>query len=39
MSGETLDDARTKLADLASGSEDVRRMLDFIEGGDRPLLR
>ncbi|GGK07132.1 acyl-ACP--UDP-N-acetylglucosamine O-acyltransferase [Luteimonas terricola] len=39
MSGETLEDARTKLADLASGSEDVRRMLDFIEGGDRPLLR
>jgi len=39
MSGETLDDARTKLADLATDSEDVRRMLDFIEGGDRPLLR
>jgi len=39
MSGETLDDARGKLAELASGSEDVRLMLDFIEGGERPLLR
>ncbi|MGY0652585.1 acyl-ACP--UDP-N-acetylglucosamine O-acyltransferase [Luteimonas sp. A537] len=39
MSGETLDDARGKLAELASGSDDVRLMLDFIEGGERPLLR
>src|SRR5690606_5978663 len=39
MSGETLDDARGELAELASGSEDVRLMLDFIEGGERPLLR
>ena len=39
MSGEALDDARAKLAELAAGSDDVRLMLDFIEGGDRPLLR
>ncbi|HEY4528813.1 MAG TPA: acyl-ACP--UDP-N-acetylglucosamine O-acyltransferase [Luteimonas sp.] len=39
MSGEALDEARGKLAALAEGSEDVRLMLDFIEGGDRPLLR
>ena len=39
MSGESLDEARGKLAELASGSDDVRLMLDFIEGGERPLLR
>ncbi len=39
MSGEALDEARAKLAELAEGSDDVRLMLDFIEGGDRPLLR
>ena len=39
MSGEALDDARARLAELAEGSDDVRLMLDFIEGGDRPLLR
>ena len=39
MSGEALDEARAKLVALAEGSEDVRLMLDFIEGGDRPLLR
>jgi UDP-N-acetylglucosamine acyltransferase len=39
MSGETLDDARARLATLAADSADVRQMLEFIEGGDRPLLR
>ena len=39
MSGEALAEARAKLAELASGSDDVRLMLDFIEGGERPLLR
>src|SRR5690606_35687089 len=39
MSGEPLEAARERLAELAGDSEDVRRMLDFIEGGDRPLLR
>ncbi|NLA67270.1 MAG: acyl-ACP--UDP-N-acetylglucosamine O-acyltransferase [Gammaproteobacteria bacterium] len=39
MSGDSLDDARARLGGMASDSEDVRAMLDFIEGGDRPLLR
>ncbi|MBJ6984799.1 acyl-ACP--UDP-N-acetylglucosamine O-acyltransferase [Luteimonas sp. MC1750] len=39
MSGEALDEARARLVELAEGSDDVRLMLDFIEGGDRPLLR
>ena len=39
MSGGTLEDARVKLAELAAGSEDVRTFLDFIEAGERPLLR
>lgn len=39
MSGASLDEARTKLAELADGSEDVRAVLEFIDAGDRPLLR
>ena len=39
VSGARLDDARRTLADLAHDSEDVRLLLDFIEGGERPLLR
>lgn len=39
MSGDSLEDARATLAGLAADSDDVRRMLEFIEGGDRPLLR
>ncbi len=39
MSGESLDDARGKLAAMAADSDDVRRMLEFIEAGERPLLR
>ncbi|MBJ6980453.1 MULTISPECIES: acyl-ACP--UDP-N-acetylglucosamine O-acyltransferase [unclassified Luteimonas] len=39
MSGDSLDDARAKLAAMAADSEDVRRMLAFIEAGERPLLR
>ncbi|TWT22124.1 acyl-ACP--UDP-N-acetylglucosamine O-acyltransferase [Luteimonas wenzhouensis] len=35
-----LEEARAELAEIAaSGSEDVRAMLDFIEHGERPLLR
>lgn len=39
VSGEPLDTARTRLAELAGDSEDVRAMLEFIEAGERPLLR
>jgi UDP-N-acetylglucosamine acyltransferase len=39
MSGESLEDARAKLAAMAADSDDVQRMLDFIEAGERPLLR
>lgn len=39
VSGDPLDAARARLAELASDSEDVRAMLDFIEAGERPLLR
>ncbi|MEZ0471951.1 acyl-ACP--UDP-N-acetylglucosamine O-acyltransferase [Luteimonas salinilitoris] len=39
MSGGNLDQARARLAELAQDSEDVRGMLEFIESGQRPLLR
>jgi len=39
VSGLPLDEARARLAELADGSEDVRTLLDFIDSGDRPLLR
>lgn len=39
MSGGSLDEARGKLAELAAGSEDARAFLDFVESGERPLLR
>lgn len=39
MSGAKLDEAKAQLAALAGESRDVRAMLDFIEGGGRPLLR
>ena len=39
MGDAKLDEARTELAEIAAGSEDVRAMLEFIEGGERPLLR
>ena len=38
--GETkLDEAKAELAEIAAGSDDVRAFLDFIEAGERPLLR
>ncbi len=38
--GETrLQEARAALVDIAEGSDDVRAMLAFIDGGERPLLR
>lgn len=39
LSGSKLDDARVRLAELAQDSDDVRALLDFIERGERPLLR
>lgn len=39
MSGANLADAKQQLAALAETSADVRAFLDFIERGERPLLR
>lgn len=39
VSGAKLEDARAQLAELAQDSDDVRAVLDFLERGDRPLLR
>lgn len=39
VSGAKLEDARVQLAELAQDSTDVRALLDFLERGDRPLLR
>lgn len=39
MGDAKLDEAKAELAEIASGSDDVRAFLDFIEAGERPLLR
>ncbi|TDK26093.1 acyl-ACP--UDP-N-acetylglucosamine O-acyltransferase [Luteimonas aestuarii] len=39
VSGAKLEDAKAQLAEIARDSADVRAFLDFIERGDRPLLR
>ncbi len=39
VSGVPLGEAKLKLAELAQGSEDVRELLEFIDRGERPLLR
>ncbi len=39
VAGLPLAEARQQLAEQAADSEDVRFLLDFIEGGERPLLR
>ncbi|MGV8941695.1 MAG: acyl-ACP--UDP-N-acetylglucosamine O-acyltransferase [Lysobacter sp.] len=39
MAGNSLDEARAKLVELANDSSDVRALLDFVDSGDRPLLR
>jgi UDP-N-acetylglucosamine acyltransferase len=39
VSGARLDEAKLQLATLAQGSADVRGVLEFIERGERPLLR
>jgi UDP-N-acetylglucosamine acyltransferase len=39
VSGAKLDDARLQLVEMARDSDDVRALLEFLERGDRPLLR
>jgi UDP-N-acetylglucosamine acyltransferase len=39
MSGSDLATARERLGEMAGESEDVRAMLEFIDSGQRPLLR
>ena len=39
MGDAKLDEAKLELGEIATGSDDVRAMLDFIERGERPLLR
>lgn len=39
MGDARLDEAKAELAEIAAGSEDVRAFLEFIERGERPLLR
>jgi UDP-N-acetylglucosamine acyltransferase len=39
MSGANLAEARAQLSELARDSDDVRALLEFIESGERPLLR
>ncbi|SJZ72532.1 acyl-ACP--UDP-N-acetylglucosamine O-acyltransferase [Novilysobacter spongiicola] len=39
VSGTSLEEARAKLAEIAGESEDVRAVLEFIDSGERPLLR
>jgi UDP-N-acetylglucosamine acyltransferase len=39
IAGLPLAEAKQQLAEQARDSDDVRALLDFIESGDRPLLR
>ncbi|RMH91139.1 acyl-ACP--UDP-N-acetylglucosamine O-acyltransferase [Lysobacter pythonis] len=39
MGDAKLDEAKAEIAEIAAGSDDVRALLDFIEAGERPLLR
>ena len=39
MGESKLDEAKVELAEIANSSDDVRAFLDFIERGERPLLR
>ena len=39
MGDAKLDEAKLELGEIAGSSDDVRAMLDFIERGERPLLR
>jgi UDP-N-acetylglucosamine acyltransferase len=39
VAGGSLEEARVRLAELAGDSDDVRALLEFIDAGERPLLR
>ena len=39
VAGSSLEEAREKLAELAAASADVQALLEFIDSGERPLLR
>jgi UDP-N-acetylglucosamine acyltransferase len=39
VSGTSLEDARSRLAEIAAESADVQALLEFIDSGERPLLR
>ena len=39
MGEARLDEAKLELAEIAAGNDDVRAFLDFIDAGERPLLR
>jgi UDP-N-acetylglucosamine acyltransferase len=39
VAGGSLEEARLKLAGIAGASEDVQLLLDFVNSGERPLLR
>jgi UDP-N-acetylglucosamine acyltransferase len=39
MSGANLAEAKLQLAEIARDSDDVRALLEFVERGERPLLR
>lgn len=39
MGDAKLDDAKTQIAEIAAASDDVRAFLEFIDAGERPLLR
>lgn len=39
MGDAKLDEAKAEIAEIAAASDDVRNFLDFIERGERPLLR
>ena len=39
VSGDSLEDAKARIAEIANDSSDVRDFLAFIERGERPLLR
>ena len=39
MGDARLDEAKAELAEIAAASDDVRAFLEFIEAGERPLLR
>lgn len=39
VSGDPLEQARGKLAEMARDSDDVRALLDFVDSAERPLLR